>query len=210
MPTIAPRWNASHMVWLPIAGVIIGFFVWVTSDLPADTKLPDSHETITWPMLPGENLNQLAAMFYPGNRPLQRWFVTRTLELSRQINPELDANTVFEQPTALFIPRTLLQKAAPFENGWQGAHHDSSTGLRMSYQLRGTTRSIVTPAMQAEYEELSKRNLSLKQQLEYLNLRLGDMQAYLNQLKKAAEEKLEKMQSDKAAATPDNKALPQK
>ena len=200
MLTFAPRWNASHLIWLPIVGVIIGFFLWITSDLSADAKLSDNHETIAWPMLPGENLNQLAVVFYPGNKPLQRWFVTRTIELSRGINPELDANAMFEQPTTLFIPKTLLQKAVPFEHGQLDAGHDSSSGLRMSYQLQGTTKSIVTPAMQAEYEDLSKRNLSLKQQLEYLNLRLGDLQTYLNQLQKTAQERLEKMQSDKPAA----------
>lgn len=210
MPTFAPRWNASHLIWLPIVGVIIGFFVWITSDPSTDTKQPGNQEAIIWPMLPGENLNLLAVMFYPGNKALQRWFVTRTLELSREVNPELDANAVFEQPTTLFIPRTLLQKAAPFEGGQQDASQSSSSGLRLSYQLQGATRSIVTPAMQAEYEDLSKRNLSLKQQLEYLNLRLGDMQAYLNQLKKAAQEKLEKMQSDKSTASQDNKASPAK
>lgn len=210
MLTFAPRRNASHLVWLPIVGVVIGFFIWITSDVSADAKLSDNHEAIIWPMLPGENLNHLAVMFYPDSKPLQRWFVTRTLELSRKLNPELDSNAIFEQPTILFIPKTLLQKASPYEYSWHDASRDSASGLRMIYQLQGTTISIVTPAMQAEYEDLSKRNLSLKQQLEYLNLRLGDMQAYLNQLKKTAQEKLEKMQTDKSATSQDNKASPAK
>lgn len=156
-------------------------------------------------MLPGENLNQLAVLFYPSNKPLQRWFVTRTIALSRGIHPELDANAIFEQPTTIFIPQTLLHKATPLEYGYRDANPGLATDLRMSYQLQNTTKSIITPAMRAEYEDLSKRNLSLKQQLEYLNLRLQDMQAYLNQLKEAAQEKLEKMRSNRPVLPQTNK-----
>ncbi len=176
------RSNAGHFVALLFIAIITWFSSLVMAEFDGDDILEQTPDAITWPMLPGESLNQLAALFYPGNKPMQRRFVAKTQELSRELNPTLDANMVFSQPGMLVIPELkALSRHAPAFN----AHRSktTATSLHMSYRIE----AIVTPEMHAQYEELSQRNLTLKQELERLNLRLSDLQSTLDRLKVMAQ-----------------------
>lgn len=174
------RFRASHLPALLLFALATWFSGLVMAEFIGDDMFESSPDAITWPMLPGESLAQLATLFYPGNKPMQRRFVAKTQELSHELNPTLDANTVFSQPGMLVIPelKTLSRHASPFNSH---RSKTASTNLRMSYQIK----SIVTPEMDAQYEELSQRNEFLKQELQHLQQRLTSMQDSLIQLKTA-------------------------
>lgn len=159
----------------------------VMAEIASDVASSSPPEATTWPMLPGESLNQLAALFYPGNKPMQRHFVAKTLELSHEINPALDPASVFAQPGTLIIPelKTLSRQAPPFKA------HRSKSGkatpvLHLSYQLKDAAKFAATPEMDAAYESLSRRNVALQDELQRLNQRFVDLQASLQQMQATA------------------------
>jgi hypothetical protein len=152
----------------------------VMAELSGDEAAP-APDAIVWPMLPGESLNQLAALFYPGNKAMQRRFVAKSIELSRDLDPAIQPNTVFSQPGTLLIPelKSLSSHAPPFK-AHSGAQH-----LRMSYHIADMAKALVTPEMQAEYETLQQRNEFLKLELDKLQQRLARMQENLAGLETA-------------------------
>lgn len=129
-------------------------------------------------MLPGESVNQLAVLFYPGDKAMQRRFVARTRELSAEIHPELDPTAVFAQPGILVIPdiKTLSRDVKAFK---RPARRKNPEQLQMSYQIKDAGSVMVTPQMEAEYESLSQRNRSLKENLQKLNAKLARLQLEL-------------------------------
>ncbi|MGQ0443276.1 MAG: hypothetical protein ACT4OH_07535, partial [Methylophilaceae bacterium] len=60
----------------------------------------ESKDSMVWPMLPGESLNELAAKFYPTNTFMRRQFTFKTLRLNAESLPNLDASERFPLPTA--------------------------------------------------------------------------------------------------------------
>lgn len=159
------------------------------AELASDGAISSPPEAVTWPMLPGESLNQLAALFYPGNKSMQRRFVAKTLELNHEINPALDPASIFGQPDTLIIPelKTLSRQATPLKS------HRRKSGnlapdLHMSDQLKDAAKFAVTPEMQAAYEDLSKRNVTLKEELQRLNQRYASLQANLQQIQASSAE----------------------
>lgn len=155
------------------------------AELGGDEALPHHTEANIWPVLPGESLNQLAALFYPGNKSMQKAFVARTQELSRELDPDLDPAKAFAEPGVLIIPelKALSRQARPFKSHRRQARNSSS--LQMSYQLR-EAGPIVTPQMHAEYEGLNQRNLALEQSLQSLRLRQENLQTSLSRMQAAA------------------------
>lgn len=176
------RFRAGHFVALLFIAIVVWFSSLVMAEFDGDGMLEQTPDAITWPMLPGESLNQLAALFYPGNKSMQRRFVAKTQELSRELKPTLDANAVFSQPGMLVIPelKALSRHAPPFNSR---RSKSAATDPRMSYQIEDVSKAIITPEMHAQYEELSQRNFTLKQELESLNLRLSSLQSTLDRLK---------------------------
>jgi hypothetical protein len=176
------RFRAGHFVALLFIAIVAWFSSLVMAEFDGDDMLEQTPDAITWPMLPGESLNQLAALFYPGNKSMQRRFVAKTQELSRELNPTLDANAVFSQPGMLVIPelKALSRHAPPFNSR---RSKSAATDSRMSYQIEDVSKAIITSEMHAQYEELSQRNFTLKQELESLNLRLSSLQSTLDRLK---------------------------
>jgi len=175
------RFRADHFVALLCIAVAAWFSGLVMAEFDGDDILAQTPDTITWPMLPGESLNQLAALFYPGNKSMQRRFVAKTQELSRTLNPALNANTVFSQPGMLIIPelKAFSRHAPPFN---ARRSKSAAKDMRMSYQIADVSKAIVTPEIHAQYEELSQHNFTLKQELESLNLRLSSLQSTLDRL----------------------------
>lgn len=158
------------------------------AEFASDVAISNPPETTTWPMLPGESLNQLAALFYAGNKPMQRRFVAKTLELSREINPALDPASVFAQPGTLIIPelKTLSRQAPPFKAHRSKSGKATTPVLHLSYQLKDDAKFSPTPEMDAAYESLSRRNKALQNELQRLNQRFAALQASLQQMQATA------------------------
>lgn len=175
---IIPRFSSRR--WPLLLAVAACFSGLVMAELSGDEASP-APDAIVWPMLPGESLNQLAALFYPGNKAMQRRFVAKTIELSHDLDPAIQPNTLFSQPGTLLIPelKSLSSHAAPFKA------RNSTQHLRMSYHIADMAKALVTPEMQAEYEALQQRNEFLKLELEKLQQRLARMQENLAGLKTA-------------------------
>lgn len=138
---------------------------------------------ITWPLLSGESVNSLARSFYPKNQKMQRLFVLKTLQLSREIHPHLRSSTVTNQASLIIIPniKTLAKHSGKIKSAQQHKHahirkNPQQPNLQMSYGLKDADQFALTPKMQADYENLVKRNAQLKLDLEKLNVKLAHLQ----------------------------------
>lgn len=133
--------------------------------------------SMSWPMLPGENLNDVARLFYPKNQYMQRQFVATTRQLSKTIQPNLTPKLRFKEPTLLVIPtlKSLSVKARAIKKRTKKANVQT---LNMSYQIEK-----IPEALLKEYEELVVKNELLKQELAKLNEKLIFLQSKLNELK---------------------------
>jgi hypothetical protein len=143
-----------------------------------NTELPELDEnSMTWPMLPGENLNEVARLFYPKNKYMQHQFVFKTLRLSKNVQPNLTPKRRFKEPTLLLVPtlKSLSSKAQAIRKGPKKPKNQT---LNMSYQLEKVPEALIK-----EYEYLVNKNEFLKQELAKLNQKLIYLQAKLNELK---------------------------
>jgi hypothetical protein len=154
------------------------FMASADDNLQLDSSLTGQEATtnITWPMLPGESLNDLARMFYPKSSGMQQQFVAKTLRLNSDM--QLKASKRFESPTLLVIPtlKSLSKSAAKVSK------KSNNKSLKMSYGLKRVIQ-LAPEKLQQEYEELVNKNAFLKQQLEKLNAKIVVLQAKLDDLK---------------------------
>jgi hypothetical protein len=146
-----------------------------------DTSMVSEQETassMTWPMLPGESVNDLARMFYPKNRAMQQQFVAKTLRLNADTQSQLKASARFDAPTLLVIPtlKSLSKSAVKASN------KSNKQTLTMSYGLKRVIQ-LVPEKLQQEYKELVNKNAFLKEQLSKLNEKIVVLQAKLDDLK---------------------------
>lgn len=140
---------------------------------------PPEQIAMTWPMLPGESVESLAVLFYPKNKKMQRRFVVKTLQLSREIQPNLNPDSVSNQASLIIVPNIRLlskQGGAIKPAASKSSNPQFQPKLKMSYGLKGAAQFVVTPKMQTGYDDLVKRNEFLKQELEKLNARLAPLQ----------------------------------
>lgn len=162
-----------YLLWL----TLFAASGWLVSQVFADTDqdtATDGDETMVWPMLPGESVDQLAALFYPKDRAMQRRFVAKTRALSAAMNPGLDTAVPFSQAGIIVIPdiKALSREAKPFKR----PSTRRPDKLQMSYEIKDAGSIMVTPQMEAEYESLSQRNQALKDNLQRLNAKLAKLQ----------------------------------
>ena len=152
-----------------------------------------SANSMTWPMLPGENLNDVARLFYPKNKAMQQRFIFKTQRLSAEFQPNLKASDRFETPTLLVIP--TLKSLSNTTRSIKSKHKKSNDQkLKMSYDIE----QIPAKLMQ-EYELLLSKNAFLKEELAKLNEKIVFLQAKLNELK---------LILDKSLSLPPNPNLP--
>ncbi len=146
-------------------------------ELSPTSLTPQDENSMSWPMLPGENLNEVARLFYPKNQSMQRQFVKKALQLSQDVQPNLTPKLRFKEPTLLVIPtlKSLSFKASRTKKVSKKAKVQT---LSLSYQIEK-----IPEAMLKEYEELVIRNEFLKQELAKLNEKLIFLQSKLNELK---------------------------
>lgn len=157
------------------------FVVSADDALLLDTSMVSEQETassMTWPMLPGESVNDLARMFYPENRAMQQQFVAKTLRLNADMQSQLKATARFDAPTLLVIP-TLKSLSS---NALKASKKSNKKTLKMSYGLKRVIQ-LAPEKLQQEYEELVNKNVFLKEQLVKLNEKIVVLQAKLDDLK---------------------------
>ncbi len=133
---------------------------------------------MSWPLLPDENVASLAALFYPNNPQLQKRFIVKTLQLSREMYPQLDAQSASNQAKLIMIPtlKSLAKPAGKIRSAKPKLAAPWSAPLQMSYGLKDAALYVVSDALQAQYSTLLERNASLKLQLEKLNTKLTQLQ----------------------------------
>ena len=151
---------------------------YLTLDADGDVSNANS---MTWPMLPGESLNELAAKFYPNNKVMQRLFVAKTTELNISSLPSLHADTAFKTPTAVLIPSlkslsTHANKAKPVKR------KAAAQNLQLSYNIKAAIEDLPKNLLN-QYEYLVGRNSFLKEELAKLNVKLQFLQTKLDDLK---------------------------
>ncbi len=151
---------------------------------------PDA-SSMTWPLLPGENVRSLAHLFYPDNKAMQQQFLAKTLRLNADTQPALKATTSFDTLTFLVIPtlKSLSVSTA------KASKKSSKQSLKMSYGLKQTTEVLPQKLTQA-YEELVSRNAFLKEQLAKLNEKIILLQSKLDALKLAYDKTLKLPKAD--------------
>ena len=148
--------------------------------LTLDTELQDA-SSMTWPLLPGESINDIARLFYPKNKFMQRQFVFKTLRLSANIRPHLNADVRFKTPIILVIP-TLKSLSNVTHAIKAGRNKSSKQKLHLSYNLQQAIE-VIPASMMRDYEELVTKNEFLKQQLAKLNEKIILLQSKLDNLK---------------------------
>ena len=161
----------------------------------------DTENTMSWPAIPGESLNDIARAFYPKNSVMRRLFVSRTLRLNNNVEPKLEASAIFEEPILLTIP--TLKSLSKTRQAINTANRVKSNRqkLTMSYSIN-KTRSQLPALLLQEYELLLSKNAFLKAELERLHFRLSVLQDKLNNLKLA----LDKTFSFPASTLPKNQS----
>ncbi len=167
----------------------------------AEESSSDSSQTMTWLLLPGENLNQLAALFYPNNKHMQQVFIKQTLTLSQELHPELTANKAVNQLTSIIVPdiKALSKQGGSIE--------PKPSALKMAHQMGERSVAIVTEAMWRDYEALKQSNLMLTQELEKLHARLDKLEATATKVKEAAQNLINKQTAQSAKPAEEKKPL---
>lgn len=130
---------------------------------------------MSWPMQQGESLNDVARLFYPKNRYMQRQFVVAAIKLNQETHPYLNAADAFTQVSTIIIPDIKVL---------------SSKGQRQSVKAKiqpvhavTTTESGISAKLQADYDQLVQRNALFKQELEKLNAKLAQLEQVFASLK---------------------------
>lgn len=177
----------------------------------AEESPSDIQETMTWPLLPGESVSQLAALFYPNNKAMQQVFIKQTLALSKELHPQLTTNKAVDQVISIIVPDLkALSKQG-------GNVKPKASKLQMAHQMGEKSIAIVTEAMWREYEALKQSNQLLSENLEKLHTRLDRLQVTLNNVREAAQNflkrqtaQLEQTQPEQPQAKPIAKAVEEK
>ena len=177
-----------------------------TADLNSD-EYGDTAITMTWPAIPGESLNDIARLFYPKSNIMRRQFVAETLRLNTEIEPQLKAAKVFDEPTLLQVPtlKSLSQKVRAIKASKRAKANRQK--LNLSYRINETASKLPAFLLQ-EYELLLSKNTFLKAELERLQIRLGVLQDKLISLKLAFDKTLSLPENDFAANSTRTTSLP--
>lgn len=164
------------------------------ADESADFPVIEDTSALTWPLLPGENLNQLARLFYPDDSAMQAVFIRQTLVLSRDLHPQLQADQHFDQITSIVIPdlKALSRHAGPLVK--------KPGALQMARQMDEKSTTIVTEAMWQQYQALEQDNQQLQLALDTLHRRLDHLQQTVQELTLETQQPLHTPAADKPAS----------
>ncbi len=148
--------------------------------LDSDLQSAETSNEMIWPMLPGENLNDVARLFYPKNVVMQRLFVSKTLRLNTAKQAKLSATGRFKEPTLLVVPTIKsLSKSAPIRQ--LAAQKPRTNRLQITTDFESILKKV--PAkFKEEYEFWVSKNELLKQQLAILKQKIVFLETKLNNL----------------------------
>ena len=166
-----------------LVGLVLSAKVAAIGDdgLVLDAELQDAN-SMTWPMLPGENINDVACLFYPKNQAMQRQFIAKTLRLSTNIQTNLNSTQRFAEPTLLVIP-TLKSLSHTNPHAKTAARKTPrKQKLHLSYGIGQAVETLPAKLLQ-DYEWLVSKNAFLKEELAKLNEKITFLQTKLNDLK---------------------------
>ena len=144
--------------------------------------------SLVWPILPGDSINSLAALFYPKNKVMQQRFINKTLQLNQPLAPALDPAARANLVSLILIPdiKTLGKNSGKIIKSLKHRKKSSDSSLHLSYQLKNANDFIVSDKMQADYQNLLDRNTQLKTDLATFNAKLLQLQQILAALKTQA------------------------
>jgi tetratricopeptide (TPR) repeat protein len=173
---------------------MFGNFLLAQSSAQAEDSLsenyPRPHEqthnaNLTWPLLSGESVGDLATLFYPNNKKMQRLFISKTLQLNHVVYPDMEASSKSNQASLIVIPNIKLLAKSSRDiklvslNAMASTQRPTHSRLDMSDAAKSSPDS----SMQAAYDELLKKNEFIKQELETLKVQLAHLQEVLVALK---------------------------
>ncbi|MFM9835593.1 MAG: hypothetical protein ACKVOA_05780 [Methylophilaceae bacterium] len=170
----------STLVFIITPALLIAASAQAADVLVLDDGL-ENKNSMTWPILPGESLDELAAKFYPKNKVMQRHFTAKVLSLNAETMPKLSTKVDFTVPTAVVIPtlKSLSYSAQAIKSARSKSDQNE---LHMSYNMIDEVRHV-PKSLLAEYDYLVTKNKFLKDELEKLNKKLVFLQSKLNDLK---------------------------
>ena len=148
--------------------------------LDSDLQSAETSNEMTWPMLPGENLNDVARLFYPKNMVMQRLFVSKTLRLNAAKQAKLSATDRFNEPTLLLVP-TLKSLSKTAQTRQLAAKKPRTNRLQISTDFESLLNKVPVK-FKEEYEFWVSKNELLKQQLAILKQKIVFLESKLNNL----------------------------
>lgn len=152
-----------------ITMILLGCLCLLTPAVAAEPHA-DTSATISWPLQPDENIEQLAALFYPDNSAMQRHFIRQTLKLNQSNHPEFNATTSSSTGSVIIIP-TLKQLSR---------HGMASHRSPMPTKRKSTAQDEV---MQRRYAVLQENRTVQLEEAAQLQNKLDQLQAQIDQLK---------------------------
>ncbi len=151
----------------------------IDSPVMDDASVQQDKNSMAWPMLPNENIQELAQLFYPKNTYLQRRFIQKTLRLNSKEHPDLTAEDRFASLVSLQVPTLKsLVRTRPIHTNKKPVQQ----GLAMSYGIQSMQNKVIAGLLQ-QYEYLLSRNNFLKEELAKLNQKLAHLQEKMQDLK---------------------------
>lgn len=165
--------------------------------LDSELQSAQASNSMTWPMLPGENLNDVARMFYPKNVVMQRLFISKTLRLNMDKQANLSTTVRFKEPTLLVIP-TLKSLSKNTQATQSAVDKPVKHRLQITTDIESVLDSVPSK-LKEEYEFWVSKNELLKQQLAILKDKIVFLESKLNNLKLIWEKTLSLPAGDSAA-----------
>ena len=165
--------------------------------LDSDLQSEQASNSMTWPMLPGESLNEVAHLFYPKNVVMQQLFISKTLHLNKGTQPNLSAAQRFGKPTLLLVP-TLKSLSKNTQVTQSAADKPAKHRLQIATDIESVLDSVPSK-LKEEYQFWLSKNELLKQQLAILKDKIVFLETKLNNLKLIWEKTLSLPAGDSAA-----------
>ena len=165
--------------------------------LDSELQSEQGSNSMTWPMLPGESLNDVAHMFYPKNVVMQRLFISKTLHLNTDTQPNLSATQRLGKPTLLLVP-TLKSLSKKTQITQSAADKPAKHQLQITTDIESVLDSVPSK-LKEEYQFWVSKNELLKRQLAILKDKIVSLETKLNNLKLIWEKTLSLPVGDSAA-----------
>ena len=165
--------------------------------LDSELQSAQASNSMTWPMLPGESLNDVAHLFYPKNVVMQRLFISKTLHLNTGTQPNLSAAQRFGKPTLLLVP-TLKSLSKNTQVTQSAADKPVKHRLQITTDIESVLNNVPLK-LKEEYQFWVSKNELLKQQLAILTDKIVFLETKLNNLKLIWEKTLSLPAGDSSA-----------